>query len=156
MPRVYPVRKSKAEKAAYQRIWTAANPNYRREWCIANPVKARAWALANPEKVKAINLRWAVRNPKSKQAVGRKQRLKQFNLTPSQYDEMLKAQNFTCAICGVDNPGRSNIKHFPVDHCHKTGRVRGLLCHHCNLALGTVKDDVNILRKMIQYLTVQS
>lgn len=39
-----------------------------------------------------------------------------------------------------------------VDHCHKTGRIRGLLCHNCNRALGLLQDDVGVLRKAIGYL----
>lgn len=52
-----------------------------------------------------------------------------------------------CAICGV-RPDRS----LALDHCHKTGKLRGLLCFSCNVALGHFKDDPKLLRKAIRYL----
>ena len=61
---------------------------------------------------------------------------------------MLKIQNGKCAICG-----ERKDKTLVVDHNHKTGEVRGLLCGHCNHVLGFAKDNINILNKMIDYLT---
>jgi hypothetical protein len=70
-------------------------------------------------------------------------------ITPVEYAEMLVRQNGVCAICkGVDKDGRS----LAIDHCHQTGKKRGLLCGRCNLTLGRVEDDVEILQGMIQYL----
>ena len=46
-------------------------------------------------------------------------------------------------------PGHKSLH---IDHDHKTGKVRGLLCHGCNTAIGLMKDDVNILTKAIEYL----
>ena len=58
-------------------------------------------------------------------------RRKQLGVTVEQYDALLAAQGGGCAICG--NPPKTRRLH--VDHDHKTGRVRGLLCHRCNRAL---------------------
>ena len=65
------------------------------------------------------------------------------------FKQMLDAQNHSCAICGnTCNTGRE----LAVDHCHKSGAIRGLLCGKCNKALGLVNDDVAILKTMIEYL----
>ena len=66
------------------------------------------------------------------------------------FDELFEKANYTCAICNIDSP--KHIKGFVVDHCHNTGIARGILCAHCNLALGGFKDNVEILKKAIDYL----
>ena len=57
-----------------------------------------------------------------------------------------------CAICGTDDPNFGHVKTFSVDHDHETGKVRGLLCLHCNLGLGKFKDNSTNLRKAADYL----
>ena len=77
-----------------------------------------------------------------------------FNITLDEYNDLLKNQNNKCAICKSTNPsGKGN---FHVDHCHKTGKIRGLLCHHCNLGLGNFKDDTELLNIAIEYLNKQN
>ncbi len=69
------------------------------------------------------------------------------------YTAMLEVQGGKCAICGVTaNINEGKHKRFAVDHCHITGTIRGLLCHHCNLILGNAKDDVATLGSAIKYL----
>lgn len=73
-----------------------------------------------------------------------------YNLTPEDYDAMLAAQGGGCAICkGQCATG----KRLAVDHCHKEGTVRGLLCKRCNSVIGYVQDDLGLLRAAIDYLT---
>lgn len=72
-----------------------------------------------------------------------------FNLTKEEYEKMLFRQNGVCAIC---NDSKKNTRRLSVDHCHKTGRIRGLLCVECNMTLGLVKDKVDRLKSMIKYL----
>jgi hypothetical protein len=68
------------------------------------------------------------------------------------YDETLKKQNYSCAICkGTDVKGNGK-KHFHVDHNHKTGKVRGLLCSHCNTAIGKLQESEEILINALEYL----
>jgi hypothetical protein len=65
---------------------------------------------------------------------------------------MLEAQGGRCAICRSDKPGGRG--RFAVDHCHSSGRVRGLLCVACNAGLGQFRDDPDLLRAAVAYLAV--
>lgn len=81
-----------------------------------------------------------------------------FNLTPEQYYTMLENQGGGCAICGTKNPCGENststhLKVMAVDHCHTTGKVRGLLCNPCNRGLGFFKDSIELLNKAKNYLS---
>lgn len=83
----------------------------------------------------------------------RKHRLKKvFGITIEDYNNMFEAQSGVCAICGKPGNPRKNHGRLFVDHNHKNGTVRGLLCHHCNTALGMANDDVDTLHAMIAYL----
>lgn len=77
-----------------------------------------------------------------------------YGISLSDYERMLSAQHAHCAICGGE--GFAMTEHHKlrlvVDHCHATGRVRGLLCHNCNRALGLLKDDVQSINNAIAYL----
>lgn len=72
---------------------------------------------------------------------------RRYGIRPGTFDEMASTTDGACFICGVV-PETT----LCVDHCHETGRVRGLLCHPCNTALGKFGDDPEILRKAIAYL----
>ena len=74
-----------------------------------------------------------------------------YNLTKEEYKILLEKQNHKCAICSVDEVNAIKGKLY-VDHCHTTGKVRGLLCHHCNTGIGMLKDSTNILALAISYL----
>lgn len=63
--------------------------------------------------------------------------LRKFGLSVGGWREMVRASDGRCASCGNDFGSQGHH----IDHCHETGRVRGLLCHNCNLALGHTKDD---------------
>lgn len=86
--------------------------------------------------------------------------LKKYGITPDDYRAMLAKQNGRCAICLTDNPfGRldNNVRQrkrrtFSVDHCHTTGKVRGLLCARCNIAIGNFYDDPELMRAAADYV----
>lgn len=73
-----------------------------------------------------------------------------YGITLEEYNKKLEQQDYRCAICLTDKPVGNG--HLHVDHDHKTGKVRGLLCHHCNTSLGGFKDDLEIIGKAIEYL----
>ena len=75
-----------------------------------------------------------------------------YGLTLEDFDNMLKQQNNSCAICGTTNPKTYYNKYLLIDHCHKTDKIRGLLCNNCNILLGKVQDNISILEKAITYL----
>jgi len=72
-----------------------------------------------------------------------------YGVTKEFLTELYLRQNGHCAICKQKPTGKRGLA---VDHCHKTGRVRGLLCHGCNVSLGQFKDDISILNNAIEYL----
>lgn len=77
-----------------------------------------------------------------------------FGITLVEYKEMLAKQNGRCAICKIKKPG-SNFGRMEIDHCHTTGKVRGLLCHNCNAGLGHFIDNVELLSVAIEYVKSQ-
>jgi len=82
---------------------------------------------------------------------------KLFNLTYDEYLLMLKTQHNLCLIC--NNPEKDIdkrtglVRALSVDHCHNTGKVRGLLCSTCNLGLGYFKDSPSLLKRAIKYIS---
>jgi len=72
-----------------------------------------------------------------------------YNLTMEQKDNLILQQNNCCAICGEKFV---SSKHTHVDHCHKTNKVRQILCTNCNRGLGCFNDDREILKKADGYL----
>lgn len=78
-------------------------------------------------------------------------RTKQYGLTPEQWDQMVKEQDGRCAIPSCRRLPQPE-KTLHIDHSHKTGAVRRLLCHRCNTAIGLLSDDPAILRDLADYL----
>lgn len=84
--------------------------------------------------------------------------LKKYGLTPETFAELWDSQYGLCKICGIpitkhgEDAPRNKLA--MVDHCHTTGKVRGLLCLECNTGLGKFKDDIELMRTAIEYLEV--
>lgn len=78
-----------------------------------------------------------------------------YNINLDQYNELLKKQQYCCAICNTTKPGGPGNE-FVIDHCHDTGKVRGLLCNHCNTGLGKLGDKIESLEKALDYLKSNS
>lgn len=100
---------------------------------------------SNPENKKRSNARsadWQKRHPD----YHRDHHLKYlYGLTPGTYKLMLKSQGGACAIC-------KRIRRLSVDHCHKTGRIRALLCQSCNAAIGLLREDVFVIENALNYI----
>lgn len=75
---------------------------------------------------------------------------REYGITLAQYNKVLKFQDGVCAICERP-PGRTRLS---VDHCHRTGLLRGLLCNRCNRAIAHFQDDASRLEKAALYLVV--
>lgn len=76
---------------------------------------------------------------------------KVYGLSRVDYESMLHSQGGVCAICGAGKPGRGD-RFFAVDHCHTTGKIRGLLCQRCNSGLGYFGEKEEVLERAIDYL----
>lgn len=74
-------------------------------------------------------------------------RKKKYGLSKEQYQTMAEKQNYECAICFSDGP-------LKVDHSHKTGKIRGLLCYLCNVGLGSFRDSDVFLENAKEYLRI--
>ena len=72
-----------------------------------------------------------------------------YNITLEEYDRLLDEQDGVCAICGGIN---SNGRRLSVDHDHDTGKIRGLLCGNCNVGIGHLQDDPEVLAAAIGYI----
>jgi hypothetical protein len=82
---------------------------------------------------------------------GRDSQLKRtYGITLSQRNELIEQQEGKCKICKVELAGG---KHTHIDHDHNTGRIRGILCNHCNVGIGMFKNDKELVHKIIEYLS---
>ena len=110
----------------------------------------REYRAKNPEKIKAVQQAYAARNQEKRRKAYRNYSLKKrYGITIEEKNALFEAQGFACAACGAPDEGG---KKWHVDHCHRQGHVRAILCSNCNVALGQVNDSVEHLRKLISYL----
>jgi hypothetical protein len=107
--------------------------------------------IISADKVRQKSIKWYHNNIEKKKIYDKQYQLnKRFNITTEKYNEMFLKQNGCCAICGKHQ--KKFKKAFAVDHCHKTGEIRGLLCSNCNRAIGYLYDNILYLNSAIQYL----
>lgn len=77
---------------------------------------------------------------------------KKYGINHAIYEQMLAAQGGKCAICPAIEPGAGK-KHFCIDHDHATGKIRGLLCDKCNIAISFLSDCRNTMLSAMKYIT---
>ena len=130
------------------------------EYSLASPKRkeslnkaTKLWRSKNPEKIKEIR-----RKTDLKRSQQRRERLllQKYGLSFNDYCSLLEEQGGMCKICGrIETRTHYKSKQIMllhVDHCHTTGKVRGLLCSGCNLALGNLEDNIEYLENAILYL----
>lgn len=94
---------------------------------------------------------WRENNRERNAATFRKWYMKkQYGITVEEYDEMLARAENKCEICGVHQ--KDLKKKLVIDHCHDTGKLRGMLCHACNLAIGKLGDSYEKVKRATDYL----
>lgn len=108
----------------------------------------RAWIKTLEENPAA---RWKKRNPEKEADCADRYILKKMGLTLEQYKIINERQRGLCAICNKPNTFRGR-RRLVFDHCHASGKFRGLICHYCNLVLGAAKDKPETLIAAAQYL----
>ena len=96
------------------------------------------------ERLKEDKQTWYQQN---KESIARRNRLRKYNLTEEQLQQLEEIN--TCQIC---QSVIEDKKAHHIDHCHETGKVRGVLCQHCNRGLGCFTDDISKLTAAIEYL----
>lgn len=160
---------SKEERLARQREanrrWRENNPEaYKKSYKKQNRLqyekdqaegfeRQRKYREEHKDEIKARMKCWAADNRPRLNSYARNQYfLQKYGITRDQRDKILTLQGNRCACCSGEKPG--NRMGWVVDHDHVTGKVRAILCHNCNLALGLVKDDTEHLKQLISYLEV--
>lgn len=114
----------------------------------------REYYKRNKKRILDYKRQWRLRNPEKMRKLKRKAHLKlYFKMTLGQYDKLFEKQNGCCAICGKPETRkiRGVVTRLAVDHNHKTGEARGLLCHNCNTKLGVLEEN-SFIEKAIKYL----
>lgn len=128
---------TKAELSAYHKNYYAKN----REKMLA---KHRQWSANNKDKIAKYRSEGKLKH--TDYLLKRK-----FGISLEEYEILLERQGGTCALCTATTAALDGRK-LAVDHCHTTGKVRGLLCGQHNTAIGSFKDDLVALQKAIDYL----
>jgi hypothetical protein len=120
--------------------------------------KSKIYRERNKEHIKKVQKEWRLKNKdyiKEKYILNRENEKdrslkKDFGIDLNEYNKLFEKQNGCCAICGKH---QSEFKlALSVDHNHETGKVRELLCHHCNHLLGNAMENLEILQRSIDYL----
>lgn len=96
--------------------------------------KIKEWEKANPIKHKTYKLR------------------KRYGIEYEDYINLLIKFNYKCGICDATQSKHKKSSDLYIDHCHKTNKIRGLLCNACNLGLGSFYDNEELLKRAILYL----
>ena|SRR3990167_856097 len=100
----------------------------------------------NPEKKIAYSIEWQRKNP---ERLKNQRLLRNYGFSMKKYNALLEEQKGLCAVCF----SLPNKRRLAVDHNHKNGKVRGLLCYNCNIGIGFFKEDILVLENAINYLT---
>lgn len=128
----------RAKAILYSRAWQKRNPDKVREGERTHYAKNRL-QIRKERKEKRL------RNIEAARKKERHQNLKKYGITQICFEEMQNSQSSKCLLC-------QKVSKLYVDHSHKSGKVRGLLCNRCNLALGLFRDDFSTLLRAADYV----
>jgi hypothetical protein len=132
----------------YDKQLRDSNPHYKER----QKANARKWAKENPERIKKIqdkkNQRYK-NSPEIRERIYINSIIRKYNITKEEYFKLLEQSNNKCMICFSDPTGN---KRLHVDHCHKTGKIRGLLCAECNWYIRKFEIIPNLSEKIHKYL----
>lgn len=128
----------------------------KREYHNKGPVKIYFDGLTSQQRFKQRypdydRKRWAELSDQDKIETHLKRRYK---LNYQDVVDLFEKQEYCCAVCltPVELKLGNDINRGVVDHCHETKRVRGILCHHCNRAIGLLKDNKDNVKRLLNYL----
>jgi len=142
---------SERARANHRRTDKVYADRHREEVRDKQRVSSRTYRELHPDRVRASIYKWrAAHRAKfnAYQLVLRRKRL--YGITTKEYEDLFLSQGSRCAICRCSEPGGKKCWH--IDHDHSTNKVRGILCHSCNLLLGQAKDSLDTLHSAIAYL----
>lgn len=111
--------------------------------------KTMAWRATKAPIYNDYMRMWRKKNPNKQHATDIK---RLYGLSLEAYNQMLSAQNCQCKICGKQHDPSLKRGRLYVDHDHKTGKIRGLLCAACNSALGYFQDNLETIERAIVYI----
>lgn len=117
----------------------------------AGRARCRAYYAANKARLNKNHREYQKRNPSRIIRLNRAAVIRKYGLTPAAYEQLVKDQNHCCKICGRDD-WACRGGYLAVDHCHKTGAVRGLLCTQCNAGIGALQEIPELLEKAAAYV----
>jgi hypothetical protein len=120
------------------------------EYRSLNPNKYKEWTEINKHSLVKKRKDKRKEDPEKTKIKDKKNNLSKYGLTLEMYNTMLMEQNNCCAIC--DTSADKLKLGLVVDHDHRTGEARKLLCNDCNQALGRIKENKNIALRLINYL----
>ena len=143
------------KKLAEDEVFKAKRNASHRDWYARDPAKGRdatrRWQQANQEVVRASAKRWQKANPDKVKAAAFRSRLRKYGISETEYAAIIERQSGGCGICKVALSSLDG-RLIHIDHCHSTGRVRGVLCTNCNTGIGQFNDDEQRLLSAVAYL----
>lgn len=168
------INSTKENRREYDRNRYHANIEKERE---RSRLKSSKFRKLNPEKAREMQKKSELKNPNTKKVYDRKyveknkskirerskifyydkgrgrHLVKTYGIDNIQYSKMLEEQKYRCAICLTDQNDLN--KPLFVDHCHKSSKIRGLLCNRCNTGLGMFQDNIQNLQRALGYLLIK-
>lgn len=121
--------------------------------------RTKKWQRSNRDKTNKAFIEWGKKNPEKLEAkkLRAKAKVLGIKITYEEYKDLCIKQNNLCAICKkpeITKHWKTKTNYIlSIDHCHKTKKVRGLLCKKCNTSIGFFEDNIELMKNAISYLT---